>query len=114
MRFELRKVERNTQAYWVQIGEFELSISYQTVIAIQGPGMRHRRNNDWGPTTGKHFRDLRIHDGGTWQVVDEKEMDRLVELAIMETGLKVAAARMGAAHPEALVAECLEATSQGD
>ena len=49
---------RNTQAHVVTIGEWELFFSYETLIAARGPNFEYRIANSWGPTTGRHFREL--------------------------------------------------------
>lgn len=51
---------RNTRAHRLDFGPHELFFSYETLIAYRGPAYPHgvRRPNDWGPTTGRHFREL--------------------------------------------------------
>jgi hypothetical protein len=49
---------RNTKACVVEIGPHAFYFSYQTCIAYAGPLGRARRANTWGPTTGRHFREL--------------------------------------------------------
>ena len=54
----------HTQNYaTVHIGNITLHFSYRTVIAFEGAGYEFTiRENDWGPTTGKH---LNMLDGGS-------------------------------------------------
>ena len=46
----------------VNIGGLSLHFSYETLIALDTPDQRFVRENDWGPTTGKHLNNV---DGGT-------------------------------------------------
>lgn len=47
----------------VTVGDLTLAFSYTTVVGFHYPGRGWTvRENDWGPTTGKHLNDL---DGGT-------------------------------------------------
>ncbi len=39
----------------VRVGSLTLYFSYQTVIAFNGSEGMVMRENDWGPTTGKHL-----------------------------------------------------------
>lgn len=41
----------------VSVGPVDLLFSYRTVISFRGPGEPSfvTRQNDWGPTTGKHL-----------------------------------------------------------
>ena len=52
---------RKTEAHELHIGDAVFYFSYQTCIAFKiydGTGRALRRPNDWGPTTGRHFREL--------------------------------------------------------
>ena len=58
---------RNTQAHIFTDAEGnEYFFSYQTCIAYRGQHKGHyqrfRRKNDWGPTTGRHFKELGCKD----------------------------------------------------
>jgi len=46
---KLTKVVLNSVTYW---------FSYQTVIAFATKGERFVRENDWGPTTGRHLNSI--------------------------------------------------------
>ena len=62
---------RNTQAYIVKLDDgTQLFFSYKTLIAIDDPnrGYQARIRNSWGPTTGRHFRELGC---GKFPVVEE-------------------------------------------
>lgn len=42
----------------VNVGEVSFYFSYETVVGVTGPTTDHEwiaRENDWGPTTGKHL-----------------------------------------------------------
>ena len=62
---------RKTEARIVEIGAHSLYFSYATCIAYCGPLGTFRRPNHWGPTTGRHFRELEC-DGFP---IDENGLD---------------------------------------
>lgn len=66
---------RNTRACVVEIGPHAYYFSYETCIAYAGPLGRARRANTWGPTTGRHFRELGC---GSFAVVEPEELEALV------------------------------------
>jgi hypothetical protein len=71
---------KNTKAYtaYTPIGTFYFS--YETCIAFKpdnAPGVRVE--NQWGPTTGRHFDDLGC---GGFKVVSSKELDKLISLQL--------------------------------
>jgi hypothetical protein len=66
---------RNTKACVVEIGPHAFYFSYATCIAYAGPLGPARRANVWGPTTGRHFRELGC---GGFPVVEPAELDALV------------------------------------
>lgn len=49
---------RNTRACVVELGPHAFYFSYETCIAYAGPLGAARVANVWGPTTGRHFREL--------------------------------------------------------
>lgn len=49
---------RNTRACVVELGPHAFYFSYETCIAYAGPLGAARVANLWGPTTGRHFREL--------------------------------------------------------
>lgn len=89
MLIELRKaVNRNTQCHVVRIGSVQLGYSYSTVVSVTGfdqAGNRvyARRKNAWGPTTGRHIKELSAH---AWPVIeDEAEFEALCDKLIQVT-----------------------------
>ena len=70
---------RNTRACVVEIGPHAFYFSYQTCIAYAGPLGRARRANVWGPTTGRHFRELGC---GGFPIVEPEELEALVLHAV--------------------------------
>lgn len=75
------------QAYYVRIGAVNLYYSYNTLIAVRGPGgVRARRSNEWGPTTGKHINLLGIRD---MPEVSEEELDKLAVSALAQDTSKL-------------------------
>lgn len=69
---------RNTPAHVVDLGSLEFFFSYETCIAFRGPMGSMRITNNWGPTTGRHFRELGCQHFPT---VDQDVFDRAVTLA---------------------------------
>ena len=49
---------RKTNAHILELGEHDLFFSYATLIAYRGPNGKARIVNSWGPTTGRHFKEL--------------------------------------------------------
>ena len=64
---------RNTKAYVLDLNEHTLYFSYKTCIGYNGPLGRFRRNNDWGPTTGRHINEMGLRN---WPVVSKEEMEK--------------------------------------
>lgn len=59
MAFEIRK-HHNNKATEVYVGPYTLLFSYETLVGITIPSIgRIRRENVWGPTTGKHLNSWR-------------------------------------------------------
>lgn len=70
---------RNTSACVVEIGPHTFYFSYETCIAYAGPLGRARRANTWGPTTGRHFRELGCSG---FAVVEPEELEALVSHSV--------------------------------
>ena len=61
---------RNTKAYILELGPHDLYVSYETIIGYAGPSGRFRRSNVWGPTTGRHMKEMDIRG---WEEVTNEE-----------------------------------------
>lgn len=72
--------DRNTQAYIVCVNEYRLYFSYETCMAVDTPYGRFRRENIWGPTTGRHLKEMRVYN---YPVIKNAE---LFERAIQTIG----------------------------
>jgi hypothetical protein len=74
----------------VDVGPLAIWFSYQTPVAFQLDGkMRVVRQNQWGPTTGKH---LNWIDGGSRKDrVSSEEFERKFNEVLQQCGLAVAA-----------------------
>jgi hypothetical protein len=69
----------------VYVGSLRLEFSYQTVIAFYGPNDSAVRQNEWGPTTGKH---LNAIDGGDKASrVPGDEFERRLSAQLAKLGL---------------------------
>jgi len=73
---------RKTKAYHVQVGDVELFISYETIIAVRTLTERARLNNEWGPTTGRHINEMGLKE---WPIVDRETLATMAE-GISEVG----------------------------
>ena len=67
---------RNTRTHWLCIGEMDVLFSYETPVAFRYGSKVLRRENDWGPTTGRHFK-----EGGAdgWPCVSGDQFERVLE-----------------------------------
>jgi hypothetical protein len=75
---------RKTEARVVSIGNNEYFFSYQTCIAFRGKsGGRSysiRVPNSWGPTTGKHFKEMHCD---RFELVDDTDaFEAIVNLSV--------------------------------
>lgn len=71
---------RNTRANRLDIGPHELYFSYETCIAYSGPVEGTIRiANSWGPTTGRHFKELGVDK---FQVLSDREFNERVAAAL--------------------------------
>ena len=92
---------RNTQCYELRIGPHWFGISYQTIIAYRGHAgltgewQACRLHNSWGPTTGRHMRDLNCHQ---YREVDDEEMADLIRRALMLVGTNILRDRFKLPH----------------
>jgi len=66
--------QRNTKAHIVTVGDAEYFFSYQTCIAYRDMEVRARIANHWGPTTGRHFREMGCAD---FPMITDEEFKRL-------------------------------------
>lgn len=66
---------RRTECRIVRFGVIEFFFSYETLMGVCFPGGAFRRGNSWGPTTGRHLREMGI-DG--WPVLGEIEFEHRV------------------------------------
>ena len=76
--------QRNTKAHVVTVGPHELFFSYQTCIAYRcmppiGECYTVRIANHWGPTTGRHFREMGVAD---FKVLSDEEFNATIEAAM--------------------------------
>ena len=62
MRVKLESYGKGTEGHVLELGPITIYFSYATPIAVYGSGKRFIRENDWGPTTGRHLN--HIDEGG--------------------------------------------------
>ena len=72
--------QRQTQARVAIIKDVVYYFSYETCIAAEGTfdgvHQRVRIANSWGPTTGRHFKELGVRD---WRILEDQDFDDLVQ-----------------------------------
>lgn len=71
---------RNTKAAVVTVGDREFFFSYRTCIAYRGSDVdkfiQARIANSWGPTTGRHFKELGCSE---FPIYTDDEFQKLLE-----------------------------------
>lgn len=74
----LRKASRrNTQLRVVDIGALSIWYSYETPVAYRVAGSPIVvRRNEWGPTTGRHLREIEAAENGTGERIDGATFER--------------------------------------
>lgn len=74
----LRKTShRNTQLHVVDIGNLSVWYSYQTPVAYRVAGAPIVvRRNDWGPTTGRHIREIETAESASGERIDGATFER--------------------------------------
>lgn len=78
---------RNTKCYRVSIAGNVFYVSYSTVVACHTEEGGVRIENSWGPTTGRHMKDMGVYG---WQIVSEEELQLRIKRAVMRAGLNLA------------------------
>lgn len=82
---------RRTESNAVKIDDIILYFSYETLIAIRSHRVVARLANNWGPTTGRHFKDIGI---GEDAIVDDEAFARIVSDEITSIVTRKTRARM--------------------
>lgn len=84
--------KRNTKCYIVCVGGVTTYISYETVIAAEYKGECVRAQNTWGPTTGRHMRDMGVYD---WPQLSLRELYEKVDAFCVDALLQRAKESLG-------------------
>lgn len=93
---------RNTKAYVLEINGRSFYFSYETCIAFCGVTFAKegyvsvRRENTWGPTTGRHMNEMHVRH---FDVVGEDEFDDIVNMAFGSPKITWIAEIVAAASP---------------
>lgn len=83
MCLRIRKASnRNTNSTDFLIGEYRFLFSYETPVAMKHYTGHYKRENSWGPTTGRHINEFNLHCA---RICTEEEMDGFIKKAIVET-----------------------------
>lgn len=74
----LRKAShRNTQLHVAAIGNLSVWYSYETPVAYRVDGAPIVvRQNEWGPTTGRHIREIEAAEHATGERIDGATFER--------------------------------------
>lgn len=78
--------ERNTQCYIFKLAGIEFFISYNTIIAIRSDEGAVRLDNAWGPTTGRHMKEMGVKD---FPIVDEETFQHTIRTSLSKMGLEL-------------------------
>ncbi len=86
---KLRKgSHRNTKCYELELGPHTLYWSYETCVAYRGPAtpaIGMRLANHWGPTTGRHLREMGVYD---LPIVSEQQFEAVLRSIYVERFVK--------------------------
>lgn len=103
---------RNTKCYRLVLGDVRLGISYDTVVSVAGPHHGNftlaRLRNSWGPTTGRHMRELGCSEYAV--IDDEDEFQELVQSMVSQQALNAIKARLDTPSHNAHQAELASST----
>lgn len=87
-----KATERNSPCFELRISGVVLGISYETVISAHYGNELIRRHNVWGPTTGRHMRELGVKE---YTEVDEPEFNVRVKNMVLRAIARAVKERMG-------------------
>ena len=93
-----KATDRRTQAHWLRMDcGVDVLFSYATPIAFSGyynrTRVQCRRENTWGPTTGRHITETSVRH---WEVLGEKEFNERLESSIRQSYLRPLIERVAA------------------
>ncbi len=85
--------QRNTKAYVIELGHHRFFISYDTIVAYYNRLTREaaRLKNHWGPTTGRHIKEMDMHDA---PIVKDEEFNQIINRAVATTGHELTIKRL--------------------
>ena len=72
---------RDTKAYQVVLGNMSLFFSYSTCIAFFHGRVGYRIDNSWGPTTGRHMREMGLHE---YPIIPGEEFNQRLAAALYD------------------------------
>lgn len=75
---------RNTQAGWVAVAGVDILFSYETPVAFAHDKGGLRRDNIWGPTTGRHMTEAQVkHYRAASEEEFNCELNRVISEAVL-------------------------------
>jgi hypothetical protein len=91
----IQRARRNTPATTFSICGVHIYFSYDTPVGCNPPNApSFQRENEWGPTTGRHLNEWGFNTPGI-EKLDRQEFERRMELAIYEAMANRMSARLG-------------------
>ena len=91
---------RNTECYEIFLGRFCFGVSYQTIVSVNGSKCA-RLENIWGPTTGKHLKELGSYD---YDIITTAQMEKIYEAAILDEAERILGTNQFRQEPENTIA----------
>lgn len=73
---------RNTPAKWLTVFRVTMLVSYNTVVAAEFKGRHIRRDNTWGPTTGRHMNEAGVKG---YDVLSDEEFHEALRSMLIES-----------------------------
>ena len=70
------KLHRATSHCYFTVGKHSFFFSYDTCVGYDGPDGSFRISNLWGPTTGRHMKEMGVYD---YLVVDQRDFLEAME-----------------------------------
>lgn len=71
---------RKTEARVLDVNGVHLYFSYETLIAVDSPEFHGRVENVWGPTTGRHMKEMEVYD---WPEYTQAEIEQQAGKALL-------------------------------
>ncbi len=88
--------DRNTQCHYIRLMGVVVYFSYETPIAFEYRGEYYRRRNVWGPTTGRHMKEMGVTGSYFTEMEDGEAFNKLLDRTIWDAAMEQFKARLAA------------------